>query len=96
MTEFDNWLAHAGAGEATIYFEGYLPRARDVTWKPAEGTSADEQAHRVAVAKATQVDREATAAMQASDRGDVYLTQRRIGFLDYQYRATKRAPIRTA
>jgi hypothetical protein len=92
MTEFDDWLAHAEPGKRFVYFDnGYLPRSRDVHWTPVKGNAVDEQAHRVAVAKAARVDAEAHAAMQAMSRGEVMLTQIRRGFLDYEYRATKRA-----
>jgi hypothetical protein len=88
-TCFDKWFAQAGTGESFIYHEGYLPRDRDCTWRPVKGNSADEASYRAAMAAAARVEAEANAAMQASDRGEVMLTQRKQNFLTYSYIATR-------
>jgi hypothetical protein len=90
-TAFDAWFADAKIGESYVYTEGYLPRDRDVTWRPVKGNTADEAAFRKAMVAAARVEAEANAAMQASDRGEVMLTQIKRGFLAYEYMATKRA-----
>jgi hypothetical protein len=93
MTAFDEWLDAATPGETFTYHRGYLPREREVAWLPVRGIAKDEAAHRAALTAAAKVDSEADAAMRSHMRGEVFLTQRKTSFLNYQYLATRR-PVR--
>ena len=78
--QFCDWLIKSVPGEFIVYHRGYLWLDRDPKVRENEGTKED-------IATIAELG---DFAYLCSKAGHVYLVQKRIGPLDYEYRALRR------
>ena len=76
--DFKVWFAHAAPGEPWAYYRGFLMADREYRHLHPDLRS---------IPLAT--DDLANAVYTLGAKGSLFLTQRRIGFCDYEYIATK-------
>lgn len=77
-TTFHYWLRNAKRGERVLYYNGFLMRDREQAVK--SGFFAEQFPDRI---------KAAIQAWKAYMAGDVVLTQKKRGFAEYEYIATK-------
>jgi hypothetical protein len=78
LADFKVWVSHAAPGEPWVYYRGFLMADREYKHLHPDLRPAP-----------LATDDLARMAYKLQTEGTVLLTQRRIGFCDYEYIATK-------
>lgn len=84
LSDYYDWLKQAAAGDVLVYWTGHLQRDRQ---KEIPEHDVLRTVERMNIAQLNVI---ADRIRKDADEGQILLTQKRLGYGEYEYRATRR------